>query len=197
MTILMAGHETSAGALAWTLHALARHPEVTERIRAEVLKVHGEDAPGAADLERLVYTRAVLQESLRLFPPAPWLSRPAAVPDRIGGYEVPAGSILLFSPYVVHCDPSHWPEPERFDPDRFLAAGSARRPAYHHFPFGGGPHACIGHHFAMTEMLVVLATLAARLDFRPPAGGALPARAQALVTLRPVGGRLPVQVARR
>jgi cytochrome P450 len=192
MTILMAGHETSAVGLAWALHTLARHPEVMERIRAEMLPLGVENAPAPADLERLAYTRAVLQEALRLFPPAPWLSRRAAGPDRIGNHEVPAGAILVLSPYVVHRDPAFWPEPARFDPGRFLTVGAARRPAYCYFPFGGGPRTCIGHHFAMSEMTVVLAMLAVRFDLRP-APDEPPARMQALVTLRPVGG-LPVQV---
>jgi cytochrome P450 len=190
MTILMAGHETSAVGLAWTLHTLARHPEVTAWIRIEVPSLDGGHRLTPADFEGLAYTRAVVQEALRLFPPAPWLSRRAAGPDRIGGYEVPKGAILVLSPYLVHRDPAFWPELTRFDPGRFLAAGSTRRLAYRYSPFGGGPRACIGHHFATTEMTVVLAMLARHFDLRP-APDEPPARMQALVTLRPVGG-LPV-----
>ena len=192
MTMFLAGHETSAAGLTWTWFLLARHPEMAERVQAEAAGVlAGRDAPEQGDLDRLPLTRAAVQEALRLYPPVPWFARLAAGPDRIGGHEVPAGSILLVSPYVVQRDPRHWPAPETFEPGRFLGSGPTQRPAYSYFPFGGGPRACVGQHFAMTEMLVVVAALAAR--FRLTVAAHSPVRARTLVTLRPAGD-LPMKM---
>jgi cytochrome P450 len=187
MTMFLAGHETSAAGLTWTWYLLAQHPEAVERVRAEAAGAPADrNLPERADLDRLPFTQAVIQEAMRLYPPVPWLARLAAGPDRIGRFEIPAGSLLVVSPYVVQRDPRHWPEPERFDPSRFVPAGSGKRPAYTYFPFGGGPRTCIGNHFAMTEMLVVMAVLAARFRVELTAPG--PVQPRALVTLRPAGG---------
>ena len=194
MTALLAGHETSAAALTWTWHLLAGNPRVADAVCDEANSVFGgRSAPSADDLGRLVLTRAVIGEAMRLYPPVGWFGRLAAGADRIGGYAIPAGAILALSPWLVQRDPRFWPEPERFDPARF-APGAPRRPAYTYFPFGGGPRTCIGNHFAMTEMLVALAVLAPRVRLRP--ASAAPVRPELLVTLRPAGG-LPMRVERR
>jgi cytochrome P450 len=193
MTMILAGHETSAAALTWAWHLLALHPGTAEAIRDEVREVLGpRRLPGAADLARLELTRAVLQEAMRLYPPAGWFGRLAAGPDRIGGCDIPQGAILVLSPWTVQRDPRLWPDPGRFDPSRF---GPGARPApYAYFPFGGGHRTCIGNHFAMTEMLAALATLVPR--FEPRHASAAPVRPKLLITLRPADG-LPMRVVRR
>ena len=140
---------------------------------------------------RLELTQAVVQEAMRLYPPAGWIPRLAAGPDRIGGYDIPAGAILVLSPWLVQRDPRYWPEPERFDPARF--APNERSAPYTYFPFGGGPRTCIGNHFAMTEMLVTLAVLVPRFRLQHASGA--PVRPNLRVTLRPAGG-LPMRVER-
>ena len=193
MTMLLAGHETSAGTLSWAWHLLARHEAVARAVGAEAAQVLGGRAlPEAADIPRLELTRAVLQETLRLFPAVPWFGRMAAGPDRVGGVAVPAGAILLVSPYHAQRDPVDWPDPARFDPARF-GPGSRPEP-YTWFPFGGGPRSCIGTHFAMTEMIAALAVLAPRFRLRP--AGAAPVRPALMITLRPADG-LPMRIERR
>ncbi len=193
MTALLAGHETSAAALAWTWHLLAGHPRIAEAVREEAATVlAGRSAPDAEDLGRLALVRAVIEEAMRLYPPVGWFGRLAAGPDRVGGHDIRAGAILLLSPWLVQRDPRFWPEPERFDPARF-APGTRRRAPYTYFPFGGGPRTCIGNHFAMTEMLVTLAVLAPRVRLQPASKA--PVRAELLVTLRPAGG-LPMRIRR-
>lgn len=193
MTMLLAGHETSAAVLTWTWHLLGRHPEVADAMAEEArLVLGGRALPGPEDLARLDLVRAVVQEAMRLYPPAAWFGRLAAAPDRIDGFAIPAGAILAVSPWLVQRDPRFWPDPERFDPGRF---GPGTRPApYTWFPFGGGPRTCIGNHFAMTEMLAVLAVLVPRLRLRHASDA--PVRPELLVTLRP-GGGLPMRAGRR
>lgn len=193
MTMLLAGHETSAAALTWTLHLLSRHPEIAEAVGQEVAQVlEGRRLPNADDLGRLYLTRAVIQEAMRLYPPIGWFGRLAAGPDRVGGHDIPAGSILLMSPWIVQRDPRFWPDPERFDPGRFMP-GTRTKP-YTYFPFGGGPRSCLGTHFAMTEMLVALAVLVPAVRLRHATDA--PVRPELLVTLRPADG-LPMHVALR
>jgi enediyne biosynthesis protein E7 len=194
MTMLLAGHETSAAALTWVWHLLALHPEVSEAVRDEAVRVlGGRPAPEADDLTALDLTRAVVQEAMRLYPPVGWFGRLAAGPDQIGGFDIPAGAILALSPWLVQRDPRFWPDPARFDPARFVS-GAPRPAPYAYFPFGGGPRTCLGNHFATTEMLVALAVLAPRFRLRHASGA--PVRAELLVTLRPAGG-LPMNVERR
>ncbi len=189
MTMLLAGHETSAATLTWIWHLLACRPSVADAVRDEVVRVFGRHArPGAEGLGQLDLTRAVIEEAMRLYPPAAWFGRLAAGPDQIAGYHVPAGAIAVLSPWLVQRDPRFWPDPERFDPAR-LAPGTRVAP-YAYFPFGGGPRTCIGNHFAMTEMLVALAVLAPRFRLRHANDG--PVRPELLVTLRPAGG-LPMR----
>jgi cytochrome P450 len=192
MTMLLAGHETSAAALTWTSHLLALRPEVAGAVREEVARVlDGRAMPAPEDLGRLELTRAVVQEAMRLYPPVGWFGRLAASPDRIGGYDIPANAILALSPWVVQRDPRFWPDPERFDPMRFAAG--ARPAPYTYFPFGGGPRTCIGNHFAMTEMLAALVVLAPRVRLHHASDA--PVRPELLITLRPAGG-LPMRVER-
>lgn len=189
MTVLLAGHETSAATLTWVWHLLARHPAVADAVCEEVVRVFGKHSPPVAEgLGRLDLTRAVVEEAMRLYPPAAWFGRLAAGPDRIGGCHVPAGAITVLSPWLVQRDPRLWPDPDRFDPARF--APGTRVAPYTYFPFGGGPRTCIGNHFAMTEMLVALAVLAPRFRLRHAGDGLV--RPELLVTLRPAGG-LPMR----
>lgn len=163
MTFLLAGHETTANALTWTWYLLSKNPQVLEDMQAEVDDVVGTAVPTAGDLERLPYTRAVIEESMRLFPPAWLIEREAVADDEIDGYEIPAGSVLMVSPFVTHRHPDLWSNPEAFDPRRFL--GSSDRPPFAYFPFGGGRRQCIGAGFAMMEAVVIAAMIVARYRF--------------------------------
>ena len=165
MTFLLAGHETTANALTWTWYLLSKNPQVLEEMRREVDSVVGTDVPTAPDIERLGFTRAVVEESMRLYPPAWLIEREAVQDDEIDGYVIPSGSVLMVSPYVTHRHPDLWPNPEAFDPRRFLEAASSERPPFAYFPFGGGRRQCIGAGFAMMEAVVIAAMIVARYDF--------------------------------
>ncbi|HYX19646.1 MAG TPA: cytochrome P450, partial [Thermoanaerobaculia bacterium] len=162
ITIFLAGHETTANALAWTWYLLAKNPDAEARLHAEVDAVLGGRSPTAADLPRLPWTEMVLAESMRLFPPAWIIGRRAIEPCEIGGFEVPRGSIVVVCQWVTHRDQRWFPEPERFDPERFLPAAKEARPRFAYFPFGGGPRVCIGEGFAWMEGVLVLAAIARR-----------------------------------
>jgi cytochrome P450 len=194
MTIFLAGHETTAVALTWTWYLLARSPRVEARLHEELAHELGGRSPTVADLPRLQYTEQVLAESMRLYPPAWVIGRRARADIELDGYRIPAGSIVLLSPFVTHRDARWYPEPLRFDPDRFTPDARALRPRYAYFPFGGGPRICIGEGFARIEAQLLLATLAqrVRLLLAPDQQVALKPR----VTLRPRGG-LPMTVIRR
>jgi cytochrome P450 len=185
VTMLLAGHETTANALAWALHLLGADPQVQRRLGAELDDVLGGRLPGAADVPLLPYTAAVLRESMRLYPPAWVLARRLLTPREVCGYQLPAGAVLVFSPWVVHRDPAWWPEPDSFQPQRWLSE-PVERPRYAYFPFGGGPRQCIGRTFAEMEGILTLATLCRRW-WLEPAGGA-PVTPHAVMTLRPAGG---------
>jgi cytochrome P450 len=192
ITILLAGHETTATALTWTWYLLARHPDVEAKLHHELERELGGRAPGGDDLPRLAYAGMVLSEALRLYPPAWLIGRRALVDYELDGYTIRAGSIVIVSPYVTHHDPRFYPDPFRFDPERWSGAERRERPRYSYFPFGGGPRVCIGETFAWTEALLVLATLAQRWTMRPQREAKLEPR----VTLRPKGG-MPMTLARR
>jgi cytochrome P450 len=192
-TYLMAGHETTAKALTWTLYLLDRDPEVLARLRREVDRVVGEGPVTAVCIEGLGYARMVLQEAMRLFPPVWLMSRRCIRDEALDGYLVPAGTLVVVSPYTLHRHPGHWPRPLLFDPDRFDPRRRDREP-YTFFPFSGGPRSCIGRSFAMVETAVVLAAIVRRFDLRTCPGH--PRRCEALVTLRPAGG-MPMTVASR
>jgi cytochrome P450 len=165
-TLLLAGHETTANALAFTWHLLATHPDVEANMHAEMDAALGSRMPGAADLPALPYTRMVFAESMRLFPPAWLLGRVALEDHEACGHVLPAGSIVVLSPWAVHRNPAFFPDPERFDPGRWRPEQAAARPRFSYFPFGGGARGCLGEAFAWMEGVLVLATLARRLQFR-------------------------------
>jgi cytochrome P450 len=181
MTIFLAGHETTANALAWTLYALARNPEVERALHRELDEVLAGRLPTPADYARLPYTEMVLAESMRLYPPAWGLGRYATEPVDIGEWTVPQQGLVILSQWVTHRDPRFWPDPERFDPTRFTPEAKAARPKMSYFPFGAGPRVCIGENFAWMEGVLLLATLAQRWRFHK--GNAVDP--QALITLRP------------
>jgi cytochrome P450 len=191
MTLLLAGHETTANALNWTWCLLAQHPEATGKLAAELTHVLGGRTPSMADRPQLTYTRMVVEEAMRLYPPAWIVPRGAREDDEIAGFGVRAGSVVLLSPYLTHRHPGIWENPERFDPERFTPERAAARPRFAYFPFGGGPRLCIGNAFAMTEAQLAVATVAQRyrLDLLPGQR----VRPEPLVTLRPSGG-LPMTV---
>ncbi|MBU8894264.1 cytochrome P450 [Corallococcus sp. M34] len=186
MTLMVAGHETTASALSWTMVLLSRHPDVRRRLETELAQVLQGRSPTVEDLPKLALTRRIIDESMRLFPPA-WISSRAALQDDvIGGYHIPAGSFVLVSPWVTHRHPRLWENPEGFDPDRFLPELERERSRFTYFPFGGGPRQCIGNQFSLMEMVLVLATLVSRLRLDlAPGHPFVPAPA---ITLRPRPG---------
>ena len=172
MTLLLAGHETTANAMTWTWYLLSQHPEAERALHAEVDGVLGSGRlPAADDLPRLPYTRAVLAESMRLFPPAYLVGRRALATYAVPGtdYVLPARTVVLLAEYLLHRDPRFWDDAERFRPERWTEKGDAATPARHrfaYFPFGAGPRICIGEHFAWMEGTLLLATIAQRWKLR-------------------------------
>jgi cytochrome P450 len=183
LTILLAGHETTANALSWTFYLLAQHPQVEARLHAEVGAVLGQRRGTADDAGRLPYTRAVLAESMRLYPPAWTLGRKPLEDVMLAGYRIPRHALVLMSQWVVHRDPRWWPEPDRFDPERWAPEVQADRPKLAYFPFGAGTRVCIGEAFAWMEGIIVLATIAQRWMLRVVPGH--PVSPLPLITLRP------------
>jgi cytochrome P450 len=161
-TLLIAGHETTATTLGWTFYLLSKHPEIEERLVAEIDEVVGDRAPTAEDVPNLKYTTMVLYESLRLYPPLWIVSRMPIEDDVIAGQPVKAGTSIIICSYITHRHPDFWPNPEGFDPDRFTPEAMKERHRYAYIPFGGGPRGCIGFPFAMMEMPVVLARVLQR-----------------------------------
>jgi cytochrome P450 len=166
MTILLAGHETTAQALTWTFYLLSQHAAAEQRLRGELQKVLQGKLPTLEDVAKLKYTRMVVSEAMRMYPPAWVLSRRAIEDVQLGGYAIPKKSLVLMSQYVMHHDPRWYPEPERFRPERFDPDKDHDRPRYAYFPFGGGPRVCIGEPFAWMEMVLVVATLMQRWRMR-------------------------------
>src|SRR5262249_27241023 len=158
MTIFLAGHETTANALTWSWYLLATHPDVERRVQEESDRVLGDRVATADDAPKLTYTRMVLAEAMRLYPPAWAIGRRAMADIEIGGQLIEKGTIVLILQYLIHRDPRFYPEPDRFDPDRWLPERQASRPKYAYFPFGGGTRVCIGEPFAWMEGILVLAT---------------------------------------
>ena len=193
-TLLMAGHETTAKALTWTLYLLDQHPEVSARLRAELADVLGGRLPTVADLARMPYVWMVIQEAMRLYPPVWLVSRFCRAAETIGGYEIPAGSLVIVSPYLMHRHREFWEAPEIFDPERFRPEACANRPAFTYLPFGAGPRQCVGRGFATIETQLVLATIMQRYELRLVAGHRV--EPEALVTLRPKYG-LPMTLEER
>jgi cytochrome P450 len=191
LTFFLAGHETTAKALTWTLYLLARSPEWCERVRAEVGRVVGDGPIEARHIDELVETQQVLKESMRLYPPAPIISRVAARDTELGGAELKAGTQVVVPIYAAHRHKARWTDPDRFDPTRFTPENEARIPRYQYLPFGAGPRICIGMAFAMIEATAILATLVRAAKFET-ARGHYP-EPVARVTLRPRGG-MPLRV---
>jgi len=165
ITLLTAGHETTTLALAWNCYLIATRPEVMERMAAEAAFLNGR-APAYEDLMKLRYSRMVVEETMRLYPPVWTMSRTAVNADEMGGCYIPAGSEILIFPYITQRHPKWWPDAETFRPERFAPENSAARPRYAYLPFGAGPRTCIGLNFAMTEILAVLAMVLQRYRFR-------------------------------
>jgi cytochrome P450 len=188
MTIFVAGHETTAAALAWTWYLLAKHPDVQRRLQAELTAVLGGRMPTSQDLQNLTYTRMVIAEALRLYPPTWVTARSPLADDEIGSYHISRHAVVLLSPYVLHRHPTFWERPAEFDPERFTPAPSPNRPRYAYFPFGGGPRRCIGESFALMEaqLIVAMVAQAYRLHLVP----GHPVEPQPLLTLRPRHGVL-------
>ncbi|HZH51361.1 MAG TPA: cytochrome P450 [Microvirga sp.] len=194
VTFIGAGHETTANALSWSLYLLSQDERARRRIEQEVDEVLGQEPIQPHHLERLVYTRAVIDEAIRLYPPAPYMSRAAIADDRVGELHIPAGSIVAIAPYVLHRHRRLWDEPDAFRPERFLPEERGRIDRFAYLPFGAGPRVCIGASFSLQEAVVVLATLvrAFRCDL-VEGHEVMPLQR---ITLRPQDG-LPMRLRRR
>ena len=183
ITFLLAGQETTALALTWTWYLLAQHSAEQQRLEQEIDSVLDGRAPDVSDLANLTYTRMVIDESMRLYPPAWAFSRQALSDDTLGGFHLPCGWLAFVMPYVLHRLPAFWDNPDAFDPERFLPQRSADRPKFVYLPFGAGPRQCIGNQFALLEAPLVLATLAQRYRLHLAEGH--DAEPWPLITLRP------------
>ena len=186
VTIIGAGHESTSVTLSWAWYLLSQHPEAEGRLHEELARELSGRTPTLEDLPRLPYATMVVEETMRLYPPAWALSRTARDADTLGGYKVAAGSEALMIPYVTHRHPDFWDDPDKFSPERFAPAAAESRPRFSYIPFGAGPRQCIGQHFAMTEMLIVVAVLAQRFRLRLAPGRAVVPEAS--ITLRPRDG---------
>ncbi|MEO8131521.1 MAG: cytochrome P450, partial [Bryobacteraceae bacterium] len=182
LTLFMAGHETTANALTWTWYLLSQNPEAEERLHEELRTVLSGRAPVFDDLPRLAYTEMVFAESMRLYPPAWAVSRLAMRDHDVAGYHMPAGCLCLMSPFVMHRNPEFFPDPERFDPERWTPEAKEQRPKFSYYPFGGGPRICIGERFAWTEGVLLLAAIAQKWQMRLDPEQQVAHRAQ--ITLR-------------
>ena len=186
MTLIVAGHETTASSLNWFWYLLTTAPDVAARLHAEV-DAATTDRPGYDDLAHLPYTRQAIDETLRLYPPGWLLTRRSIAADNVGEFALPANTDVLISPFLVQRHPAQWPDPERFDPDRFLPEFVAGRNRFAYLPFGLGPRACIGEHLAMVEMHTHVATLARRFSLKLVAGQTIELEPQVnLRTRRPL-----------
>ncbi|WP_040405951.1 cytochrome P450 [Amycolatopsis nigrescens] len=191
ITLLLAGHETTASTLGWAFHLIDEHPAVRARLHAEAVEVLGDRLPVFEDLHRLKYTAMVVEEVMRLYPPVWLLPRVATEEDEIAGHRIPAGSDVVVVPYTLHRHPEFWPEPERFDPERFGQDRAAGRPRYAYIPFGAGPRFCIGNSLGMMEAAFVIAMISRDLVLAKPPG--YPVVPEAMLSLRVRGG-LPMHV---
>jgi cytochrome P450 len=195
VTIFMAGHETTALALTWTWYLLSQHPAVEASLHAELDAVLSGRSPRHEDLAKLTYTRMVIEESMRLYPPAHTLSRTAMDDDEVLGRRIPKGARILIVPWLLHRNPRLWADPERFDPQRFAPEPAASRHRFAYIPFGAGPRICIGAAFAMAEAMLILATIAQRYRLRLKPG--FPVEPQGLITLRARHGMRMIPERRR
>ena len=195
VTMFLAGHETTSHALAWTFYLLSQNPEAERALGAEIQQVLGDRVPAYDDLERLVYTEQVLKESMRLYPPAYSVARKATEDLEIGGYPVQRGSEVVVWIYMAHRDARWFPDPARFQPERFTPENEAKLPKGAYLPFGAGPRTCIGKSFAMLEAKLILATLARRFRLELAPGQRVDVRPR--ITLTPRYGMRMVVRARR
>ena len=182
VTIFMAGHETTAVALTWTWYLISQHPAVEARLHSELAAVLAGRTPRHDDLANLPYTRMVIEESMRLYPPAHTLAREAVAADEVLGSKIPAGATVLIVPWLLHRKSTIWERPDRFEPERFSPERAAARPRFGYIPFGAGPRICIGAAFAMAEAMLILATIAQRYRLQLAPGH--PVEPQGLITLR-------------
>ncbi len=185
-TLLVTGHESTANAAVWVFYTLAQHPEIEAKVRDEIADVCGGDTPSDEELRQLTYQRMVIEEVMRLYPPAWTVSRTAIEDDVIDGYAVPAGTNIMVSPYVIHRNPRYWPDPERLDPLRFSPEQQETRPKFAYIPFGGGPRNCIGSNFAMMELQIVITMLLQA--FQTKLAPQPPIEREAIISIRPKNG---------
>lgn len=186
MTMLFAGQETTANALAWTFYLLAQHPDIEATALAEISSIVGERPLNLEDLSNLPYTRMVIDEAMRLYPPVWLLGRRALGADYLSGHKIPKGALIAISPYAVHRHPTYWNNPTRFDPFRFTPEAQTTRPRFAYLPFGGGARQCIGNRFALMEAHLVLATLLPKVKVQVAEG--YKGDPEPLLNLRPKGG---------
>jgi cytochrome P450 len=193
-TFYLAGHETTANAIAWTLFLLSEQPELQAEAAVEAGAALAAGAEDAELPERLPLVRRIIEESMRLYPPVPRFDRQAVAADRLGGHEVQPGDIISIWPWLIHRHRALWEEPDRFDAERFRPEAKAGRHRFQYLPFGGGPRVCVGARFATSEALTVVAHWLRGWSFAPVPGREV--RPSGMITLRPAGG-LPLVLARR
>jgi cytochrome P450 len=186
MQLLVAGHETSSNALSWLLYLLSSRPDTLEKVRQEMFAVLGDAPLNHSDVPKMEFTTQVIQEGLRLYPPFWMIDREAIADDRVGDTVIPRGSMVIVYVYGAHHAPRHWQDPEAFDTDRFLKGSDKLRAPFTYLPFGGGPRGCIGGHFAMMQILMILSDLLRKYDFQLTPGQSIEARP--MVILRPKNG---------
>ena len=194
LTIFTAGHETTANVLSWTWYLLALHPQLKSRFHAEIDQVLGGRAPSVEDLARLPYTKAILEEAMRLYPPAAMLMRKACEASELDGYPIPKGALIMVNIRNIHRNPMYWDNPGKFDPNRMLGDARSQLPRLAFMPFGAGPRVCIGNHLAMNEALLLMAQIGSRFDLTMAT--AAPIAERMSITLRPAAG-LPMYIAPR
>jgi cytochrome P450 len=194
MTLFVAGHETTANALAWMLYLVSQHAEVHAKLLAEIATLNGK-LPTMRDLPQMPYSEMVLKEVMRLYPPASGATREPIHDIELGGYHLPKGSSIAISTYTMHRNPKYFAQPLKFDPERFSPENEPKIPKYAYLPFGGGPRVCIGNAFAMMEARLVVLTILQR--FKLSLVSSQPVRAEQLFTIRPKGGlKMGVQARR-
>src|SRR6516165_8034113 len=189
--IFMAGHETTANSLAWTWYLLSQAPEIEDRLHAELAQVLRGRLPSLDDIPKLVYTRAVFEEAIRLYPPVPVLARQALHDERIRGRQIAAGSLILVVPWLLHRHRKYWEKPDHFMPERFLPGNAENLVRHAYLPFSTGPRICAGAAFGLTEAILAIATLAQRVRLRLATDAVVEPTCR--LTLRP-GYTLPMVV---
>ncbi|WP_203984475.1 cytochrome P450 [Sphaerisporangium rufum] len=195
LNIIIGGYETTSNSVAWLIHLIGQHPDVQARLHAEVDEVLGGRVPAFDDVPRLVYTRMIVDETLRLYTPAWQTMRRAIEEDEMGGYRIPAGSDVYLNMFTLHRHPEYWPDPHVFDPERFTPEQVDARPRHAYIPFASGPRNCIGKHFALTELTLILAMVAQAYRVEIPEERRY-VEIEPLITMHPKGG-IHARMARR